>query len=214
MYCEYNIIDIADISGSDIDYCRRMMSDTRRQRVDRLRFEKSRRQTVGGELLARRMIASRCGIAPESISFSLTELGKPYAAELPVEFSISHSGDFVLCALSDHPVGADIERIRDVSDRLVSYVCSEDEMRFLSENGILEDERKRRFFRVWTAKEAYYKYIGTGITCLRDVNTLAPDFQRKLKWFYYGGYAVSIFGDSVLSLKKKNRRVGGGYEEK
>lgn len=55
------------------------------------------------------------GIDPSAHPFCRTPEGKPYLAGSPVEISLSHSGSWAVCALSDAPVGVDIEAIRPIS---------------------------------------------------------------------------------------------------
>ena len=84
--------------------------------------------------------------------------GKPFFPDFPHNhFNFSHSGEWVLCALSDEgEVGVDIETIRPRKDSLPRYVLSEEE--FAAFDGSWED-----FFRLWTLKEAYVKYQGASI---------------------------------------------------
>lgn len=58
------------------------------------------------------------GSDPAVLTLCRTSEGKPYFAGHEAEFSLSHSGEWVVCALSDAPVGVDVERIRSVSERL------------------------------------------------------------------------------------------------
>ncbi len=196
MYCFYQIVKLSALSEKDFERGYSMMNEDRKRRVDRLRFADDRKRTVCGEFLARRMIAGQCQIASEKVIIDVTDRGKPFARDLPVEFSISHSGEYVLCAISDSPVGADIERIRSVKERLVRRVCTADEWNFVSQPGISEQEKTERFFRVWTAKEAYFKCLGTGITDLNKVCTVDEGFTDKLTYFIEKSYAVSIVGIS------------------
>ena len=196
MYCFYSIVNISSLSQNDYERGYSIMNEDRKRRVDRFRSVDDRKRSVCGELLARRMIAGQCQIASEKVIIDVTDRGKPFARDLPVEFSISHSGEYVLCAVSDSPVGADIERIRPVRVRLVRRVCTADEWKFVSEPGISEQEKTERFFRVWTAKEAYFKCLGTGITDLNKVCTVDEGFTDKLTYFIEKSYAVSIVGIS------------------
>ena len=46
--------------------------------------------------------------------------GKPFFPDRPeIFFSLSHARRFVMCAVGDRPVGADIEEARPLPDRLV-----------------------------------------------------------------------------------------------
>lgn len=61
---------------------------------------------------------SRAGYDPKAMTLLRTAEGKPYLAKCPLHLSLSHSGPFAVCALSDQPVGVDIERFRSVSPSL------------------------------------------------------------------------------------------------
>lgn len=84
--------------------------------------------------------------------------GKPFFPAFPqYRFNLSHSGDRVLCALSDEgEVGVDIEQVRPRREGLPRYALSDRE--FSAFDGSWED-----FFRLWTLKEAYVKYQGGSI---------------------------------------------------
>lgn len=198
MYNAYKIIKITDFSDAQYDSCFRHMTEKRRLAVERIRSEADRKRTAAGEMLAREMLSRRCGMNPSEITFARTERGKPYAAGLPVHFSVSHSGERILCAVCDSPVGADIERIRPVRESLIRRVCNDragGEYSYVCESGISDEERLRRFFLVWTGKEAYVKYLGTGIASLRDADVFSEKIRGGLTRFFRENYAVSIFSE-------------------
>ncbi len=89
-------------------------------------------------------------------------------------------------------VGIDIERIRDVDERLIRYVCSEKELEYVFA-GNNQNETTKRFFRIWTVKEAYFKCLGTGITNLKSICIFDDEIKQKSESFYYQDYAVSIY---------------------
>lgn len=55
-------------------------------------------------------------IASETVPLCRTPEGKPYLAHTGLQISISHSGPWAVCALSNAPVGVDLERIRPVTE--------------------------------------------------------------------------------------------------
>ena len=111
----------------------------------------------------------RIGI-PE-LSRSKGEHGKPYFHTHPeIHFNISHSGDLVMCAVSDFEIGIDIQdKTRMNTDRIAKKVMSPDEY----EKYLASSERMEFFFRVWVMKEAYVKWTGDGIT--RELRCLPMD---------------------------------------
>ena len=163
--------DILDLTDAEYDKWYSLMSEDKQQRVDRFRFVDDRKRTVAGEMLARKAIAEWCRVAPESISFGIKEHGKPYAKDLPVEFNISHSGDMVVCAVDDKPIGIDIEQIRSIDLIVAKRICTYEELLYIfghtpTEQDFIyttDTEILTRFFELWTAKEAYYKHFGIGL---------------------------------------------------
>lgn len=85
--------------------------------------------------------------------------GKPYFdAEGAPHFSVSDSGPLWVCAVSDQEVGIDIEEVKDKDyTDLAKRFFTEEEAEFVRLWG------KDGFFLVWTRKEAYGKFKGTGL---------------------------------------------------
>ncbi len=166
--------DIQDLTDAEYDKWYLLMNEDKQRRVDRFRFIDDKKRTVAGEMLARKAIAEWCRVIPESIIFDIKEHGKPYAKDLPVEFNISHSGNMVVCAVDDKPVGIDIELIRPIDLAIAKRICTKNELMYLFGHVPVEEdfactpnhEMLMRFFEIWTAKEAYGKCSGTGVSCL------------------------------------------------
>lgn len=171
-----------------------MMSDERKRAVRRLRSENAKKQTVLGEALSRKAINDLSGIDEEQIIFSRTENGKPFAKNAKPFFSISHSKDYVVCAVDDYEIGVDIEQIRQVKARITNISCTERDKKYIfgnAEADSLTPEMLTRFFEVWTAKEAYFKYVGSGIVGLKTVNY--EDIKPQCKTFDESGYVITIY---------------------
>ena len=124
-----------------------------------------------------RVIKREYGISPLP-ELARTELGKPYFPTLPhIQFSISHSRTLILCALSDRPVGVDIEDIRPRRENLPQYALTEEEFQTYQALG----GDWPAFYALWTRKEAWCKYTGQGLRPLWD--------QTPPKDLHYGTYA-------------------------
>ena len=99
---------------------------------------------------------------PFELPIARTSKGKPFFPSMPkLHFNISHSKTHMAIAISDKPVGIDLEPIRRYKPALVRRVFHEEETAYLeSLSALWQDEA---FTRLWTLKEAYVKYTGTGI---------------------------------------------------
>ncbi len=160
---KWDKFDIRKFSDSEFEKWYSMMNISKQERVDRFRFDEDKKRTVAGEMLARKMIAEQCNVLPETISFGVSQSGKPYAEGINIHFNISHSGDLVVCAIADSPVGIDIEKIRQIDYSILKQVCSNEELNRLASCGERSPEGTkvlRKFFEKWTEREASYK-VGT-----------------------------------------------------
>lgn len=100
------------------------------------------------------------GLLEELPSIEYAEGGKPYIKNYPeLHFNLSHCRRYVAVAIHSSPVGVDIECRRKVSQSLIRRVCSEDEQHLIAAS----QEPDMEFLRLWTRKESYLKYTGTGI---------------------------------------------------
>lgn len=134
---------------------------------------------------------------PLELVLDYGEKGKPYLREYPFYFNLSHSGEYVVCAVSDQEIGADIQQCVSVNaERLAGRFFSEEECRGLSSYET-EEEKRQFFFRLWARKEAYGKLIGEGIAGAVTMNLL-PDGDGENKeliwqeWDLPEGYRIAL----------------------
>ena len=152
-----------DYSVEFVDTLLKHLPEAGRTRVRNRQNRTSKLHTVAGELLARYSVGQYLGNTKPEIELIFGEKGKPHIANLSnVHFNISHSGNYVVCAVSEHELGIDVERIRKVNLRIAERFFSQPEIDDLM--ALDEDERMRYFITLWTIKESYLKAIGRGLT--------------------------------------------------
>ena len=175
---KYEICNINDFDEQQYAEMCRTADAERRARADRFRYEDDRRRCLCADMLARRMLAKASGKAPQEIAFTIGHKGKP-SANVPLYFNVSHSGNYVLCAVSDKPIGVDIEQIKPFRTGMVARYFTKDEAAYIwggatpATETVTDPEICTRFYRTWTAKESYVKMTGTGIST--DLSAVAFD---------------------------------------
>lgn len=109
-------------------------------------------------------------IEPREVHFRTAEHGKPeLAAESGLHFNLSHTEGTTLIAVTRAGrVGVDVERIRENLDPLAlgKRFFSPQESEWLQAQPA--DQRFGAFFACWTAKEAYVKACGAGLSVALD----------------------------------------------
>ncbi len=131
--------------------------------------------------------------------------GKPYFVRGEVKFNISHSGRFVVAAVSDYEVGIDIQAIKADKHRIAEKNFSKAECTYINE-GADDKARQQRFCEIWTMKEAYLKNIGLGLRkplkSFQIVLGQEPTVKGKSKYAFKQFKMNNKYVVSVCSHKK------------
>lgn len=153
--------------GDDYQFWLSVLSDDERRRADRYRFEDDRRRFVVARGLLRHLLEEYTGIGAARLDIATDTHGKPHLAQphRPLHFNLAHSLDRALIAFSrDSAVGVDFEdlghrqRVVEVEDS----ICTPAEKTAIASLG--DDEaRSLALLRLWSAKEAFLKALGTGL---------------------------------------------------
>lgn len=137
-----------------------LLSEAEHARIAALRRPEDRLRSLIGRAAARLILARRLRVGPRAVIFQEGPHGKP---ELDPQrhpgthFNIAHSGEWVLLAVADSPVGVDIEHCAtDATDPLLQACFTEREQARI--------HSARDAIAQWTAKEAVLKAGGYGLT--------------------------------------------------
>lgn len=184
-------------SGDGGDADAGLLSRDERARAEAFAFADLRRGWVWARATLRRVLAGYLAVEPGAIVFAYGEHGKPELDGVDVAVNLSHAGRRLVVAIARAPalVGVDIERVSRCTSPLSladRYFAAEEAARL---RALPAARRACAFAGVWTAKEAYSKALGRGLTLpLRDfevtgeltapamVRTAADDFRGPGDW--------------------------------
>lgn len=137
------------------------VSSARREKTNRFRFEKDRCLSLGAELLLRHALRAE-GLDKIPMVFAHGAQGKPYFKDSGVFFNLSHSGEYVVCALAPFEVGCDVEQITPIDLNIARRFFFRSEYDDIAAQEA-EEARSDLFFRYWTLKESFMKVTGLGM---------------------------------------------------
>jgi 4'-phosphopantetheinyl transferase len=141
----------------------------------------------------RLLLAHYVSDEPDDLEFRVGPHGQPRLAADEVRFSLARSGGLALIAVSRGPVGADLERVAarsGLADVAAARFPAREAARVAA--GCCGSPT-RSFYRHWTAKEAYLKAIGLGLSGLRNTELVCG--ARPVIWFAgkpVGGWPLSV----------------------
>jgi 4'-phosphopantetheinyl transferase len=128
--------------------------------------------------MLRHLLAGYVEADPAKLRFCEGKNGKPALAAAggePLRFSLSCSGNAVLFAFArGRELGVDLERVRcfPQMEEIVARFFSPAEQKAFCQFD--QDDRCRAFFQYWTAKEAFVKATGEGLSRPLDTFEIEP----------------------------------------
>jgi 4'-phosphopantetheinyl transferase len=172
---QYLIFDnMTECSEQEIARLLPLVSDQRREQALRYKHLFGQYCCLKSYEMLTELLASTPYTLHSTPSFIYNEHGAPSLPDGPY-FSISHSKLGIAVAISDEPIGIDIEAIRPLSEGLVQRAMNPQEQAQITAAANPEQE----FIRLWTRKEAYVKMQGTGI--ISDMHKILQDTEA-LQW--------------------------------
>jgi 4'-phosphopantetheinyl transferase len=153
-------IDRLDLPAIEVETLTQFLTPTELALCDRCRLPHVRQHKIVARARLRQILSGYLDRSPREIKISIGLQGKPQVAG--IDFNLSHSGDLVVYAVSDRPVGIDIEQVRsmDLAGIIQRFFAPSE---FAAWQKLSSADQELAFFRTWTVKEAYLKAIGTGL---------------------------------------------------
>lgn len=160
-----------------------MVPQFRRDKADRIRFERDRAQSIGAWVLYQRM-------------------RETYEIDDEAVFNLSHSGKYVLCSVEDTgkkqvKLGCDVEMVGTAGEKIARRFFCPAEAGYIM--GRPEgEERNQAFCRYWVLKESFMKAtrLGMGLDMrsfeigfdVKDVPVLMKKPVEMARDYYYKEY--------------------------
>lgn len=144
-----------------------LIGDSERNKASRYRRWQDKQAYLLGKFLTARLL-EKYGYSYKLLKrLDYTEFKRPYIKEAKIDFNISHSGEFVVCAFSAvQKVGVDIEQIQYIDLKDFYHILNNGDKEIIDQS----QDKYRSFFKIWSAKEAILKAHGCGL--VNDLHTL------------------------------------------
>jgi 4'-phosphopantetheinyl transferase len=132
------------------------------------------------------------------------ENGKPFFTDSNICFNISHCDKAVCCALSMQNIGVDVQDTVNGFDDILGSTMSDREIELIRS----ADSPSEAFTRLWTLKESFVKFDGSGLTDdIRTIEFLNTDNEFLYSNCFFSVEHTSDYHISVCSADKGTRFV-------
>ena len=197
-----------------------LLSTERQEKIKAFKNPISGRLSLGAGILLS-IAMKRKGLYEKRNEIKISKFGKPYLEGADFHFSLSHSGNYAICAFGKNPVGADIQIIKKKMPKHTDRILSNTEKEYLQ--SLDESERIVAFFQLWARKESLIKWDGRGLRLpLQEIsfvqNGILMDMihitDKKLYLSEYKtfhpDYVISICSESNL-FSSKTEEIHAGF---
>ncbi len=187
----------------------RFVSPERQQKIARYYHKSDKKLCLYAGLITRYGLSSISGQPLSNLSFLYKQHYKPlFLSDSKYDFNISHSDKFVLCCIScDTPVGADVSKINIAPFEIMPLVFHSKEIAYIESAS--PTQKSTLFYKIWTQKEAYTKYLGTGLVYnTANCNILSSCYSNLLYTWQQKNYICCICGKqpnnhTIIELSEK-----------
>ena len=200
---EIYAVEILDISEDMLNKLYSLIDLRKVSKVKNFINKKDKIRTLIGEILIRTIIIEELGIRNDNISFEKNSYGKPYIKEYTqFNFNISHSGNFVVCAIDNNPIGIDIEEVKYIEyEDIAKKFFTTNEFDYITKNDLYSS--LSRFYEIWTLKESYVKCCGQGLSIPLKSFSIEIDQYKNIRVVTDGKHKDYIFKSVNMEINYK-----------
>lgn len=178
------------------------LTDEKREKIHRYINKRDYMRSLLADVLVRVILSRILGKSPEKIEFWYNEYGKPYVkGRGGIFFNVSHSEDYVVSVVSEYECGIDIEKKHNMDMSFAESIFTAKEHEYLK--GFASRDFNTMFYKIWTLKEAYVKYMGKGLSLPFDGFSFVNEenefpthaFDKSIRFSQ-----IDIKGDYIISV--------------
>lgn len=183
--------NLHEVTPAQLEYDMATLPQWRRDVALGYKSHASRVLSVEVYKLLHQALAEVWGIDGSKVKFEIGAHGKPtLVGHHEVHFNLSHCNGAVLCVVDTHPVGCDIEVVRE---QLNMELCNKCMNASEVEQIINSSSPTAEFTKLWTMKEAVVKLTGAGLTTPLHTILNRPDIVIETHGLAQHVYSIAQY---------------------
>ncbi|MBE6114765.1 MAG: 4'-phosphopantetheinyl transferase superfamily protein [Erysipelotrichaceae bacterium] len=196
MYVRILYDNINHYSQEEYNEFLKLIRQDKRERIAKILRKEDQYRSILGEILLIKLL-KEFNIEYNSIHITTNQYGKPYIQDLDVYYSISHSHEYVICAISNKEIGIDIEKIRHIAPVTLKQYATTNEIEYITS---IDKLYERRCFEIFTLKESYFKCMGCDLREILNVEFHISDDSIQCSHTGYSFNLVDTIDGYVIAI--------------
>lgn len=197
------VAKLVDIDEEKVEWLLSFVHSEKRERMKNFINKKDKMRSIVGELLIGYGMEEELKSEIQNVRFEKNKYGKPYLKDYPeFQFNISHSGNFVVCAIDNEIIGIDIEENKPIEYvELARKFFTGIECDYIMKEDL--NKQLSRFYQIWTLKESYIKCCGQGLSLPLTSFSIYIDQSENIK---------TIINNEIKNYQFKSFDIEQGYK--
>lgn len=181
-----DMIEIAQYEGLI-----KVLPEEKQNQIRKFHFDIDKKLSLLSDMFVRYLACSLMHVKNSDLIFKKNKYGKPYIeGTMDFHYNISHTRNAIAVGISRKPIGIDVEKIKDYESEISKQFFSKNELQYIMYK---EENISRRFYEIWTKKEAYIKWVGKGLYIpLATFDVLSKKLDCKIDTILTDDYLVSV----------------------
>lgn len=173
----------------------------KQEKIKKYKSEKEIKMSIIGEIILKELLKKNYNLNYNRLIFKTNKNGKPFIANSNVFFNISHSKEYIIVAISNNPIGVDIEKKRKISNNMIKYITNESEKNYI----LSSKDFLNTFFKLYVLKEAYIKMLGLNINCIKNIHININNNKYSFNDKNIKVKLINIIDDYEIAIIEKSR---------
>lgn len=184
-----------DRDASEVEEFESLLSSGEIRRARSFRFPTDRDRFIVAHGFVRRVLGAITEVECRDLKYAYEAEGKPRLRDHHIEFSLSHSENLAVLAVSkDIRVGVDVEKLRSIEEwsSVASEYLPKDEFYAIRQAPLRE--RPELFLRFWTRQESLIKAAGLSLAThsFGPTNLSGDSGSQQLPFAFAGGEWLTV----------------------
>lgn len=161
---KYILKNIKDYSNLEIKNFYNKIPTYKKNKIKKLLRFNIKKSSIIAEIILEQLLLNE-NIKYDNVTF-YTINNKPFIKNYNLFYSISHSYDYIITAISKTLIGIDIQKIRKTSLNVINQFATDNEKKYILSS---KKNIEKRLYQIYTLKESYIKMNGLTMNNALDV---------------------------------------------
>jgi len=190
-------IELNDLEFQSYEKYAKLLATDKSIQLWQFRFDIDKKLSLFADLFIRYLACIELKLNNDDLRFSNNAFGKPFLKGFPkFQYNVSHTKNALVIAVSEKPIGVDIEKFKDSDMKIARRFFHNNEIEYI----LSSKNQDEAFYEIWTKKEAYIKWVGKGLSMLlKSFDVTSYELAEMIRGFRVEEYTLAVCCEDIIA---------------